>query len=278
MKNTLAIITVVYQNYDVLGDFLRSLKKQSSQDFELYIADGSTNKKPIPEQKFPVFIIDTENKGYAHGVNVCIEKAQGRNLTQFSVVNSDTTLDEEFVEKTVTSLTQHPGSLIGGKIYYYPGYEYHTSRYTQSDKGKVLWYAGGLMDWANVFASHRGVDEVDKGQYENFEKTDFITGCLLSFDQKVVDTIGLWDEKYFLYYEDTDFCERAKRRGLNLFYNPEIIMWHKNAQSTGGSGSNIHKHYQAINRLRFGLKYAPWKTKIHLLKNYLADSLSGKNK
>ncbi len=113
------------------------------------------------------------------------------------------------------------------------------------------------------------MDEVDTGKYDKFEETDFVNGALMCFDKKVIDTIGFWDEKYFLYFEDADFCVRAKRAGIKLYYDPTIVVWHKNAQSTGGSGSLIHQNYQTKNRLRFGLKYAPLRTKIHLLKNYL---------
>jgi len=132
----------------------------------------------------------------------------------------------------------------------------------------VFWYAGGITNWRHSTTTHRGVDEIDKYQFDKFEKTDFVTGCMLFFNKKVVDRVGLWDESYFLYYEDADFCERAKKAGFDLFYNPSIVIWHKNAQSTGGSGSSLHAKYQKKNHLRFGLKYAPLRTKLHLIKNY----------
>ena len=132
--------------------------------------------------------------------------------------------------------------------------------------GKVLWYAGGINDWANSMIFHRGVDEVDHGQYDQYGATDSITGCLLCFDKKVWETVGAWDESYFLYFEDADFCERAKRAGFKLTYNPRLVIWHKVSQSTGGSGSGLHWKHQTKNRIKFGLKYAPWKTKLYLLK------------
>jgi len=88
-------------------------------------------------------------------------------------------------------------------------------------------------------------------------------------DKSAIDKLGYWDETYFLYFEDSDFCVRAKRMGIKLIYDPRIILWHKNSQSTGGPGSKIHEKYQRINRLRFGIKYAPLKTKLHLIKQWL---------
>ena len=93
------------------------------------------------------------------------------------------------------------------------------------------------------------------------------------FNKSVIDKIGYLDESYFLYYEDADWCERAKKAGINLYYDPSIVIWHKNAQSTGGAGSKLHQKYQEKNRLKFGLKYAPWKTKLHLIINLLTDKI-----
>ena len=91
----------------------------------------------------------------------------------------------------------------------------------------------------------------------------------MCFDSEVVDKIGFWDEKYFLYYEDADYCERAKKHNIKLWYDPSIVIWHKNAQSTDGSGSVTHQKYQKKAQMRFALKYAPLRTKLHVLKNFL---------
>ena len=127
-----------------------------------------------------------------------------------------------------------------------------------------------------MIAKHRGVDEIDKDQYDRFEETDFITGCLMLFDKQVLDEVGFLDESYFLYFEDADFCIRAKKKGVKLYYDPSLVIQHKVSQSTGGSGSSLQQKYQSRNRLKLGLKYAPFRTKLHLLKNYLLDSLKKK--
>lgn len=271
-SSKLALITTVYQNYSILSDFFASVEQQTNKNFGLYLTDLSYDKKTISQNDSTV-ILHTENKGYAHGVNTGLQHAIKDGYVQFCVINSDVVLDKNFIENVLKSLGEHPGSLIGGKIYYAKGFEFHHDRYKSKDLGKVLWYAGGINDWNNSWTKHRGVDEVDKKQYNNFESTDFITGCLVAFDKTVVDRIGLWDEEYFLYYEDADYSERAKRDKIPLYYDPSIVMWHKNAQSTSGSGSIIHQKYQRESQLRFGLKYAPLKTKLHLLKNYVSSSM-----
>lgn len=265
MPKKIALITVVYQNYSVLKDLFDSLKKQSDNNFHFYIADLSTTKKKIQSKDLPITVIFGENKGYSHGVNLCLAQAEKDGISLYGVINNDIIVAENFIEKLQSSFVLYPNSIIGGKIYYAPGYEYHKSRYSKADIGKIFWYAGGTIDWNNVYIKHRGVDEIDRGQFDKPGETDFITGCLLCFDKKVVDKIGYWNEDYFLYYEDADFCERAKKNKISLIYYPELVIWHKNAQSTKGPGSDIHTKFQKKNRIRFGLKYAPMKTKIYLL-------------
>lgn len=271
MVNKLAILTVIYQNYDVLTDLFSSLNKQTDSNFHIFIVDLSNRKKRIGHSRFNLTIINGQNLGYAHGVNIALVEAIKQGFTAFVVINSDVILDDKFVDNSMRAINNHPHSIIGGKIYYAKGFEYHTKRYERNELGKILWYAGGNVDWKNVFINHNGVDKVDDDRYETENKTEFVPGTLMIFDKSVVDTVGFWNEKYFLYFEDADFCERAKRKTINLYYDPHIIMWHKNAQSTGGSGSPLHQKYQQINRIRFGLKYAPLNTKLYLMKNYILN-------
>ena len=277
MVEKLAVITVAYENYSILKDFFASLNSQTDPLFSVFIADLSRNKNPVILPSF-ASIQEGPNKGYAYGVNMGVKKALGEGYEFFCVVNSDTVLTPDFIENVKASLNKNKSSIIGGKIYYAKGYEYHKGTYKNEELGHVLWYAGGTVDWNHALTPHRGVDVVDAGQYDTFGKTGFVNGCLMGFDRSVVERVGLWDESYFLYFEDADYCERAKRRGIALYYDPAIVIYHKNAQSTGGSGSKMHRSYQRKSRLKFGLKYAPLKTKLHLLSNFIRDQITGTNK
>lgn len=269
MKKKLALITVVYNNYQILDDFFQSLEKQNNKNFHLFIADLSTKQQKIKETSFPITVIFGKNKGYGYGINLGLKKAIELGLDQFCVLNNDIFFEKDFIDNCFLSLKNHPGSLIGGKIYYAPGYEYHKQKYQKKDLGRVVWYAGGSVDWQSVITPHIGVDQVDNGQFDKEKKIDFVTGCLMVLDKKVIDKVGFFDESYFLYYEDADLSLRAKRNNVPLIYDPTIVIWHKNAQSTEGAGSSIHQKFQKKNRLKFGLKYAPIKTKLHLIKNFL---------
>lgn len=273
MNNQLAVISVIYENYLVLKDFLRGFQKQTNTSFKVFLSDLSTNKQSLPKQSFSCSTIFSQNRGYSHGINIALNLAIQEGFHSFCIINNDTYFKSDFVGNVLKSITHHPYSLIGGKIYYAPGYEFHKTRYQKKDRGNVLWYAGGSVDWNHALTPHKGVDQIDKGQYGQFERTDFVNGCLMLFDKSVIDSVGLWDESYFLYFEDADYCERAKLKGISLYYDPSLVIWHKNAQSTGGSGSKTHVKYQEKNRLRFALKYAPLKTKLHLLKNFFFNGL-----
>lgn len=268
----LAIITVVYRNYEILHDFIDSLSKQSSSFYKVYFVDVTeTDKKVIIpwirkiEGKY-VFI-ETQNMGYAHGVNAGIDQALKDGMTRFAVVNPDIVFDYEFVNHATQSISRHPKSIIGGKIFYAKGFEYHKDKYQDSQLGKVLWYAGGSIDWKHALGNHKGVDNVDAPKYNLLEKTDFVSGCLMIYDKSVYDIVGKWDKEYFMYFEDTDYCVRAAQKGISLWYDPNVVIYHKNAQSTGGSGSKMHELWMKRSRMRFGMKYAPLRTKIHLLIN-----------
>ncbi|MEK7109629.1 MAG: glycosyltransferase family 2 protein [Patescibacteria group bacterium] len=265
----IGLITVNYNQYQLTREFLDSLATvKNANDLTVYIADVSTKKEAFKIASYPMKVVikSLTNNGYAFGINEGTKYFLKKGLDKFCAINNDIFFDRSF--SVQAQLGFERSNIFGGKIYYAPGYEYH-KKYQKKDIGKILWYAGGINDWKNVHTFHRGVDEVDNGQYEKFEETDFITGCMLFFNKKIVDQIGFWNEKYFLYFEDSDFCERAKIAGFKLLYNPKIIIWHKNAQSTGGSGSPLHQKYQRKNRLIFGLKYAPIRTRLHLIKNYL---------
>lgn len=267
MQKSIAIITVVYNNYSDLDQYFSSFTKQIEANFRIYIVDVSTKPQKYTYPSF-VSLHYAENKGYAHGLQVGLHKALKDGYERFVFMNNDTTVDHAFVKNVSLSLAENPCSLIGGKIYYSLGYEYHKKRYSHKDLGHVLWYAGGIMDWDNAWAIHRGVDEVDTHIYDTVEKTEFVTGCLMVFDKKLIEKAGEMDTSYFMYYEDADWCQQVLKAGCMCIYDPRIVIWHKNAQSTGGSGSAFHQKHQKKNRLKFGLRYAPVRTKMHLLKNY----------
>jgi hypothetical protein len=73
----------------------------------------------------------------------------------------------------------------------------------------------------------------------------------------VFDDVGLMDEKYFVYWDDTDFCLRALRRGVPMFLLPELVLLHKVSSLTGGEESDFAIKYGVRNRLYYVRKHLP---------------------
>lgn len=120
-----------------------------------------------------------------------------------------------------------------------------------------------------MYASHRGVDEVDKGQYDVKEQTEFASGCCMLVSREVFEEVGYLDDDLFLYLEDLDFCLRSIKEGYEIIYKPKAMVWHKNASSSDKPGSKLHQYYLTRNRLIVGMRYAPIRTRVALLKESL---------
>lgn len=271
-----AIVTVNYNSDKTTLDLLKQLYYLPG-DFEyfLYVVDNSSgSSREIEEfiadnQKYSTKLLKSEkNLGFAGGCNLAIKEAFNENIDYILVLNNDVIVNKSFVTDLVT-FAEHKGPcFVSPKIYFAKGHEFH-KRYKEEELGYVLWYAGGVMDWKNVLASHRGVDEVDRGQYDKNEETDFVSGCCMLLSASALKNTGFFNEDYFLYYEDVDLSMRAKKREYKTYYCHEAKIWHKNAASGGGSGSQLQDYYISRNRMIFGMTYAPLRSKLSLIKESL---------
>lgn len=268
MKQKVAFVIVNWNHKDDTVRCLETLKEVKQKNFEIivYVIDnGSTNDSAaVIKKNHPwIILIETENNlGFTGGNNIGIRSALDVNADFIWILNNDTLVDKNILS-TLKVFKDPKVGIVGSKIYFAPGSEYHKIRYIEKNRGRVLWYAGGVIDWNNMYASHRGVDEVDTGQYDNVEETSFVTGCSMIVKKEVFEKIGLFDEKFFAYLEDLDFCLRAKQAGFTLLYNPQSILWHKNAGSSG-VGSKLHQYYMTRNRFIVGMRYASIRTKFAL--------------
>ena len=193
------------------------------------------------------------------GNNVGIKKALGRNAQAILILNNDTLAEKSLIINLAQALKS--ADIASPKIYFAKGFEFHKKRYKEDELGRVIWYAGGRIDWDNIIGQHIGVDEVDTGQFAKSAEIDLATGAAIIVKREVFEKIGVFDEKYFLYLEDMDFCVRARRANFKIVYAPKAILWHKNAGATG-SGSLLQDYYFTRNRLLFAAKWGKLRTKI----------------
>jgi GT2 family glycosyltransferase len=273
-----AVVTVNYNTAEDTDTFLQSIDKVHKKGFSLDIivvdnASKDVYKLPAHAKKEHVTLIRSEvNTGFSGGYNIGMREALKREADYVLIVNNDTLVDQNMIVNLIDVLESDPKiGLTVPKIYFAKGHEFHKDRYKKDELGRVFWYAGGHTDWNNVTSIHRGVDEVDNGQYDTTEPVDFATGCCMMFKREVLEKVGLLDDKYFLYYEDADLNERVKRGGYKVYYVPSAVLVHVNAASSGGAGNGnvLQDYFITRNQMIFGMSYAPLRTKIALIRQSL---------
>lgn len=269
-------VAIVILNYKGLANTLecidsvkRSVIKSSTQIIVVDNNSQDNSIKNLKKVKDINLIINNDNLGYSGGNNVGIKFALKSGADYICILNNDTIVDKSVQENLIKSTDLQ--TISSPKIYFQAGFEFHKNKYKEKELGKVIWYAGGQIDWNNIVGLHRGVDEVDRGQYDKTEQVEFATGACIFAPAAVFNKIGFFDEKYFLYLEDMDFCVRAKRQGFKIIYQPKAVIWHKNAASAGGSGSKLQDYYITRNRLLFAFRYAKVQTKIAVFKQILSQ-------
>ena len=258
---------IIIINYHCLKDTtacLGSLAKcKLAADLKVYVVEPESKNEAYPDLPLkPVVIPQLGNLGFAWANNLGMKQAMADGCETLILLNNDTEVKDDFLAPLLHRLKDPKIGMVSPKIYFSPGREFHHDDYMDSERGKVIWYAGGMIDWPNVQAWHWGVNEVDHGQFTEAADTDFATGCCLGITKTTIGKIGLLDERYFLYLEDVDWSLRAKRAGLGIVFEPDSIIWHKNAGSTGGPGSATQVYYQTRNRIYFARRYAPFRTRL----------------
>ncbi len=278
----ISIVIVHYNTPKETTACLLSLQKIVHPNFSFSVVvvdNGSKFEYELPStlsSKVFTVVRSEANLGFTGGNNLGIYQAIERYNSDFVLLlNSDTVVDYRFLARLYQASIADPEiGICVPKIYFYPGNEFF-SDYSKKEKGLVLWFAGGSIDWNHLSAHHRGVDEVDRGHFDTQNDTDFATGCCILVKREVLEKVGFLDKKFFLYYEDVDFSLRAVEAGYSLRFEPTAIIWHKNAGSSGGAGSSTHEYYQSRNRIYFGMKHGNLKAKITTLRIALQLLLSG---
>lgn len=279
----IVISLITYKDHQVTKKCLQSLENLQISQLELTVRvvnnDTETDFVYNWKGKGVCEIINhKQNLGFSGGHNINLSWALKQKTDYILVLNNDTIVDPGLLKELLAASQDHTtGGIFAPKIYFAKEHEFHRDRYTEKERGTVIWYAGGKIDWGNVILSHRGVDEVDKGQFDTVEETAFASGCCMLLRRETLEKVGLFDEKYFLYYEDSDLNERAKRAGFTVFFIPRAKLWHLNAGSTGGSGSKLQDYFITRNRLLFGNRFAPLRSKFALFRESISLLLSGRD-
>lgn len=276
-----SIIILNWNRKDDTLECLKSLKGLVVKGFELEIivvdnASTDDSLDSLRKIKNIKLIENKKNLGFAEGNNEGIKYALKNRSDYVMILNNDTEVHENLVKELFDTAQKHPdGGAFSPMIYFAKGYEFHKDRYKKKDLGKVIWSAGGEIDWNNVYGINRGVDEVDMGQYKNVEEIKFATGACVLYSSKALRRKGMFDPKYFMYYEDVELSVRLSRARFKIYYVPKAKLWHKVAQSSG-IGSGLNDYFISRNRMLFGMRYASLRTKFALLREAFRLMFNGR--
>lgn len=278
-----AIITVNYNGKIDTLELLESLGRLNSKNCELktIVVDNASSDGSVSaiKEAFPkTDILQTGgNLGFGGGYNKGFEYASIWGADYFFIINNDSKIDDpNILQKLIDVIMKSPQiGIVAPKILFEEGFEFHKERYSKDELGKVIWFGGGTFDWDNIKSVHRCIDEVDRGQVDVIEETEFVSGACFLIKKEVLEKAGEFDGDYFLYFEDADFCKKVFDAGFKLYYCGKTQIYHKVSQSTG-VGSKVTDYYHTRNRLIFGMKYGTNRTKFALLREAVKVLIFGR--
>lgn len=274
------IVILNWNQEDLTLETIDSVKHLHKKDFEMEIVvvDNASTKNIEKLKKIKdVALLENEaNLGFAAGNNVGVQYSLSHGADWVLVLNNDVRVDKELLVEFLKVAKKYKKiGAVAPKIYFEKGFEFHKKIYKKQDLGKVIWCAGGSINWDHAWGRPRGADEVDHGQYDNSEETDYVTGTAAFYSAEALKEVGVFYAKYFMYYEDTDLSVRMKKAGWKIMYAPKALVWHKVAQSST-IGGDLNDYFITRNRMFFGMLYAPFRTRLNLIKQAVFLLMGGK--
>lgn len=240
------LVTVLYNGVDVLDGFFKSLAAQSFLNWHLEVIDNSPGDESINHARELVsrygfssvnFVRNPDNYGVAKGNNQGIENCMSLNCDYVILLNNDIEFPENLFWDIALEIDKSDYEIIVPKVYYY-------------DTGKI-WYGGGRINELSATVNHFGDCENDSPRYQTDCFTGYAPTCFMAVKSDVFAKVGMMDERYFVYYDDTDFVLRCLRAGIKLRYLGKLALYHKVSSSTGGGASKFSIYYYNRNRLFF---------------------------
>jgi GT2 family glycosyltransferase len=246
-KEYTTIVSIVIVNYngkEFLKDCLESIYGQSYHNFELILVDnGSTDDSvQFVRESFPEAIIieNKKNLGFAKANNQGIKISKGKYI---ALLNNDTVVDKDWLKnltKVAESSSNPPlppfakggmggfsDKIISGKVGMWAG------KILSLENPHIIDSVGGLMISNDGIAKGRGRLERDIGQYDREEEVFIPSACAALYRKRMFDEVGLFDEDFFAYCEDTDLGLRARLAGWKTISAPKAVVYHHYSGTTG---------------------------------------------
>ncbi len=220
---------------------LGSLERLDYPSYEIVVVDNGSDPhaRASIRERFPTvrLLVNDDNLGFAAGSNVGIVDQMRRGVEYVLLLNDDTEVAEDFLNILVEVGEAEPDiGILGPSILYY-------------DRPEVIWSAGGAVD-ALGEPRHLALEQPLDSSWRDVREVDYVTGCALLVKSEVVERVGVLDERFFAYFEETEWCDRARRAGFRVVHVAPARVWHK-IESAARTTSRPYLYLMARNRLLY---------------------------
>ena len=246
-------VWIVVLNWNGLVDTLACLESLGKLRYEprrvVVVDNGSTDgsvsalRQAVSSCGFDL-VEAGKNLGYAGGNNLGIRYALDRQADFVLVLNNDTTVDPTLLQELLSAAARNPSAGCFAPWIFY-----------LHDRERVWFTRSEWSPAKNAFTAPGKGQLVSELRIESTD-TDYVCGAALFFRASVARKIGLFDERFFLVYEDTDWCCRARRAGFGCLSVPNARVWHKVASSFGSEASPLRTYFSTRNKLLWAEKNA----------------------
>src|SRR3989338_7134224 len=225
-----SIIILHYKNVQDTFDCLRSIGKQifNNDYIEVILVDNdekSSLNDHISELekllKKITILTPTNNLGFAKGINLGLKKAlEDKKTDYFLILNNDTVLPGD----TLIKLIANDADIVSPVLKF------------KNAKGEWVYDYGGKINWwtgrtTHVESANKPINQLTNNPISY--DLDYVSGCCMMVKRKVLETIGLLDERFFFYFEDVDFCLQAGKKGFKIGVDIDTVICHKLGSSIG---------------------------------------------
>lgn len=244
-NDLISVIVVSYNGVDVIEPCLASLVAQTFPQVEIIVVDNASQDDTVSlvRERFPgVTLIENEsNLGFASANNVGIAHAHGYCI---ALLNQDAWATPHWLEEMAKVFAEQPSTgMCAAKVLYSGEPERINST--------------GVLLYRDLATVNRGLDELDRGQYDAVEEVFGPYGAAAAFRRELLDEVGGLDDRYYLMHEEDDLAWRARFVGWRCTYVPSAIVFHQRSASLG-IHSPTKLYYGERNRIWNLVKYLPW--------------------
>ncbi|MFQ6678156.1 MAG: glycosyltransferase family 2 protein [Fidelibacterota bacterium] len=258
MNSSLVYVIVLNWNgKKLLDDCLNSLMKLDYNNYKVLLVDNASSDGSVDYVKTKFsgveMVVLDKNYGFAGGNNEGFDYAKKNNAEYVIFINNDTIVKSNFIDSLLIPFENSQVGQTVPKIFFAE----------QQDK---IWYAGGKINFWTGHIYHEGIRELDGIKYNNGKITDYATGCCFCMKTSIFEKLGGFDESFGMYSEDTDLSIRLKKQeGLDVYFAPDSIIYHKVSASIGGAYSfrKLKKKFRAnIKLMRRHARPYQWVTQV----------------